>query len=45
MADKQAIQRHLSLTSDIKLSVNTPKSKGGDARKSRIMEHVKKSRG
>ncbi|MBE7381578.1 MAG: hypothetical protein F6J95_009240 [Leptolyngbya sp. SIO1E4] len=45
MADKAQIQKHLSLSSDIKLSPNTPDSKGDDQRKARIMEHIKRSQG
>jgi len=44
MADKQQIQQHLALTSGIPLNIAT-KLKGEDARKLRIMEHIKKSKG
>ncbi len=45
MADKQTIQKHLALTSTIKLSASTPRAQGDDARKGRIMDHIRKSRG
>ncbi|MEL6139224.1 MAG: hypothetical protein AAFR42_17685 [Cyanobacteria bacterium J06628_6] len=45
MADKDQIKQHLSLSSTIKLDDVTPVPKGNTARKMRIMEHVKKSKG
>lgn len=45
MASKEQIQKHLSLSSNIKLSPNVPDEKGQAARKIRIMEHVKRSKG
>jgi hypothetical protein len=44
MADKQQIQQHIAMTTKIKFD-NIPKMKGEDSRKTRIMEHVKKSKG
>lgn len=44
MADKQTIKQHLALTTKIDFNY-LPKIKGEDARKLRIMEHVKKSLG
>jgi hypothetical protein len=45
MVDKAQIQKHLSLSSDIKLTPNTPDSKGDAERKARMMEHIKRSLG
>lgn len=45
MVDKEQIQKHLSLSSDIKLSPSTPDAKGDAERKARIMEHVQRSKG
>jgi len=45
MADKAQIQKHLSLSSDIKLTPSTPDKKGADERKARIREHLKRSTG
>lgn len=44
MADKEQIKRHLALTTQLSME-NLPKVKGENARKMRIMEHVKKSMG
>lgn len=43
MTTKEQIQKHLSLSSDIKLSPSTPDSKGDAERKARIMEHIQRS--
>ncbi len=45
MVDKEQIQKHLSLSSDIKLSPSTPDAKGDAERKARIMEHIQRSKG
>jgi len=45
MANKEQIQKHLSLSSDIKFMPNQPDKKSEDARKIRIMEHIKRSKG
>ncbi|MEL6382675.1 MAG: hypothetical protein AAFQ89_09405 [Cyanobacteria bacterium J06626_18] len=45
MVDKEQIQKHLSLSSDIKLSPSTPDAKGDAERKVRIMEHIQRSKG
>ncbi|MDB9528119.1 hypothetical protein PN498_19155 [Oscillatoria sp. CS-180] len=45
MASKEQIQKHLSLSSNIKLSNNAPDKKSEDARKARIMEHLQRSKG
>lgn len=45
MVDKAQIQKHLSLSSSIKLSPNTPEPKAEAARKARIMEHLERSKG
>ena len=45
MASKEQVQKHLSLSSTIKLSPNVPDEKGQAARKTRLMEHVKRSKG
>ncbi|MEO1207945.1 MAG: hypothetical protein AAFX78_00235 [Cyanobacteria bacterium J06638_20] len=45
MADKQQIQKHLSLSSSIKLTPNTPDPREQEARKVRIMEHLQRSKG
>ena len=44
MADKAQIQNHIAMTSNVKVSV-TPPPKGDEARKTRIMEHIKRSIG
>lgn len=44
MADKEQIKRHLAMTTQIDFAY-LPKLKGEDARKNRVMEHVKKSMG
>ncbi|WP_346293530.1 hypothetical protein [Sphaerothrix gracilis] len=44
MADKAQIKRHISMTTGIDFKI-TPPAKGDEARKNRIMEHVKKSKG
>ncbi|MFE4106913.1 hypothetical protein [Almyronema epifaneia] len=44
MADKDQIKRHIAMTSGIKFEI-TPPMKGDEARKARIMEHIKKSKG
>lgn len=45
MADKERILKHLSLSSTIKLSPNTPDAAGDAERKARIREHLKRSKG
>lgn len=45
MASKEQVQKHLSLSANIKLSPNVPDEKGEQARKIRIMEHVNRSKG
>ena len=45
MANKEQIQKHLNLSSNIKLTPNMPDKKSEDARKIRIMEHIKRSQG
>jgi|GEM_PF-924534 len=45
MANREQVLKHLSLSSNIKLSPNVPDEKGQMARKMRIMEHVKRSKG
>lgn len=45
MASKEQVKKHLSLSSNIKLSPNVPDQRGDQARKLRIMEHVKRSKG
>ena len=45
MANKDQIQKHISLSSDIKLTPNMPDKKSVEARKIRIMEHIKRSQG
>ncbi|MGF1461252.1 MAG: hypothetical protein ACFBSG_19760 [Leptolyngbyaceae cyanobacterium] len=45
MANKEQIQKHLSLSSNIKLSDKVPDEKSDAARKARIMEHIQRSRG
>lgn len=45
MADKEQIQKHLSISSSIKLSPDTPDARGEAARKARIMEHLQRSKG
>ena len=44
MADKDQIRKHLSMSSTVDLNVAN-KAKGDEAKKMRIMEHVKKSKG
>ncbi|MEM6424743.1 MAG: hypothetical protein AAF728_06250 [Cyanobacteria bacterium P01_D01_bin.128] len=44
MATSEQIKQHLAISSSIKLENTTP-VKGDDARKARIMEHIKKSKG
>lgn len=44
MADKTQIQNHIAMTSNVKVTV-TPPPKGDQARKQRIMEHLKRSAG
>lgn len=45
MADKQKIRQHLAQSATIKLdSISTP-TKGDEAKKMRMMEHVEKSKG
>jgi hypothetical protein len=44
MADKDKIKQHLALTSQINFAGVTP-AKSEDPRKTRIMQHVKKSLG
>ncbi|MGD1941764.1 MAG: hypothetical protein ACFB0G_10670 [Leptolyngbyaceae cyanobacterium] len=43
MTRKEQIQKHLSLSSDIKFTPNTPDKAGQAARKARIMEHLQRS--
>ncbi len=45
MASKEQVQKHLSLSSSIKLGPNVPDTKGEQARKMRIMEHINRSKG
>lgn len=45
MASKEQVQKHLSLSSNIKLGPSVPDERGEQARKTRIMEHVKRSKG
>ncbi|MEM1311018.1 MAG: hypothetical protein AAF892_18235 [Cyanobacteria bacterium P01_D01_bin.71] len=45
MASKEQIQKHLSISSNIKLSENVPDKREEEARKVRIMEHIKRSKG
>lgn len=45
MASKEQVLKHLSLSSNIKLSANVPDEKADMARKMRIMEHIKRSKG
>lgn len=45
MANKEQIQKHLSLSSNIKLTPDMPDKQSTDARKMRIMEHLKRSQG
>jgi hypothetical protein len=42
MANKDQIKQHLSLSSTIKFEV-TPPPKGDEARKMKVLEHVRKS--
>lgn len=45
MADKQQIRQHLAQSATIKLdSISTP-TKGNEAKKMRVMEHIAKSKG
>lgn len=45
MANKEQIRKHLSQSSDIKLTPNLPDKRSEDARKIRIMEHINRSKG
>lgn len=45
MASKEQIQKHLSLSSNIKLNPNMPDKQAEQARKIRIMEHINRSKG
>lgn len=45
MANKEQVQKHLSLSSDIKLTPSTPDAKSEEKRKSRIREHLQRSLG
>ena len=44
MATKEQIRKHLSVSSSVSLGVSQP-SKGDEARKARMMEHVQISKG
>lgn len=44
MASKDQIKQHIAMTTKIKFD-NVPVMRGNDARKTRIMEHIKKSLG
>ncbi|MEO0532311.1 MAG: hypothetical protein AAF215_00380 [Cyanobacteria bacterium P01_A01_bin.123] len=44
MASKDQIKKHLSMSSDIKFE-NTEPMKGDEARKAKVMEHIRKSKG
>lgn len=44
MASKEQIKQHIAMTTKLKFD-NVPAMKGDESRKSRIMEHVKKSLG
>jgi hypothetical protein len=45
MADKQKIRQHLAQSANISLdNISTP-TKGDEAKKMRIMEHIAKSKG
>lgn len=44
MANKEQIKQHIAMTTKLKFDY-IPKVKGDDARKMRIMEHVRKSKG
>ncbi|MBE9077881.1 hypothetical protein IQ241_11345 [Romeria aff. gracilis LEGE 07310] len=43
MADKDQIRKHLSMSSNVDLNVAN-QAKGSEAKKMRIMEHIKKSK-
>lgn len=45
MTSKEQVQKHLSISSNIKLGPNVPDEKGEQARKLRIMEHINRSKG
>ncbi|MEM6716360.1 MAG: hypothetical protein AAF622_14915 [Cyanobacteria bacterium P01_C01_bin.147] len=45
MASKEQVQKHLSISSNIKLSPNVPDEKAEQARKLRIVEHINRSKG
>ncbi len=45
MANKEQIQKHLSLSSSLRLSPSTPDIRAEQVRKARIMEHLKLSKG
>ncbi len=45
MTSKEQVQKHLSLSSDIKFTPNTPDKASQEARKARIMEHLQRSKG
>ena len=45
MASKEQVQKHLSLSSNIKLGPAIPDEKAEQARKIRIMEHLNRSKG
>ncbi|WP_165390101.1 hypothetical protein [Leptolyngbya iicbica] len=45
MASKEQIQKHLSLSSNIKLGPTVPDERAEQARKMRIMEHINRSKG
>lgn len=44
MASKEQIKQHIAMTTQIKVS-DMPQMQGGQERKARIMQHVKKSLG
>jgi len=45
MASKEQVQKHLSLSSTIKLGPTIPDERAEQARKIRIMEHINRSKG
>ncbi len=45
MADKQQIKQHLAQSANISLDNISKPAKGDEAKKMRMMEHIKKSKG
>lgn len=45
MADKDQIRKHLAQSANIKLDSISKPAKGDEAKKMRMMEHIKKSKG